>query len=71
LLPHTHIVSWRPTSSSKELTNCFKPSHIISLGPAYAHKLKTSSKTLQHLPTLQGTKKEVWTHTYSRQATNR
>jgi hypothetical protein len=27
----------------QELTECFKPSHNISLGPGYAHKLKTSS----------------------------
>jgi hypothetical protein len=51
------------------LTECFIPSRTISLGPTL-HTSWKLCETLQHLPTLQGTKKEVWTRTYPRQTTN-
>jgi hypothetical protein len=68
LLPYSYLVSWKPTSSRCQLnvSNHLATFHL-------AQPMHTSWKlceTLQHLPTLQGTKKEVLTHTYSGQTTN-
>ncbi len=68
LLLHTHLVSWKTTSSRH------RPNVSYNLAAFHlAQPTHTSWKLcepLQHLPTLQGTKKEVWTHTYPRETTN-
>jgi hypothetical protein len=67
-LPHNHLVSWKPTSSRRWPNASY---HLAAFH--LAQPMHTSWKlceTLQHLPTLQGTEKEVWTRTCSRKATN-
>jgi hypothetical protein len=69
LLLHTHLVSQKSTSSR------FRPHVSYNISTFHlaqpTHTSRKLCQTLQHLPTLQDTNKEVWTHTCSGQATNR